>query len=884
MNSPLPHPPIPLRVTQASLNQTAFNFPRNVTNILAAIDGAVAQGSDLLCLEELTLTGYDAGDDFQKTDNRITAELLRYIAAYAHQKSPDLVISIGHPWYYADKSAGYDGGIGDERHNDALYNRLNLPFNVQSFLGQGRILAMTAKSYLFGYERGYEKRYFNEWSSSSANRVGGRFGTIEIQVPGQSEAVPFGRPILHMQTGHGAINLTHIICEEKWIASRYNQPHGTDVDYGKDSVASAIAGYVGRQGLVFVVPNASPPSSLKVGKHVHLASLASQYAEAVIDTDGLGSSGSTFAQFGYRLLVQDGKVVSYGSRLNFGRVATTTSTIAVNAASPETEARAHISVPHELQAVGQTPHAELAYQRSGKTWDDPQNLHRKVEETVRMTALWLFDYMRKTGSQGIAEALSGGADSAFNTAMVSIMVRLAVADLGVEGFCREMRHLRYKDKILQAAQEKGEEAAIQVCLGHMLTSVYMGTNNSSDATRNAARFLVKGGELDGATVTGTGGKFMERNVQDLLDFYAVVYAVENTSQIIPERKIALQTELATYLNIRPGSVTSQQLSEKAEDIRRRYPEIEGDIISAADPRHAIAYENIQARARQVLIMLIANAEGKMAIANPNLDEGRNAYATFGGDLHSGTINLNGFLPKAMQLQIMDHLFKHGLEGMDPIKGLAFILKNKPSAELQPKDEQGHVVQNDEDALQRNFEQMNRIAELMLRERTGKYHERRLNPAEVYAACQQDQCFSGVDIVSLYNMVSFSYHRWGIAQHKIHASPITPTFGENIDHQVSLRTPNLNGQDHAELTQLGIKILFGMAKQEFGEHASAAWSCDAEKAWMKRALVDEEFVEQFYSEVRAAQESKLEYDIGRLYQRVRTQGLSYVFKCKPLNLV
>ena len=483
--------------------------------------------------------------------------------------------------------------------------------------------------------------------------------------------------------------------------------------------------------------------------------------------------------------------------------------------------------------------------------------------------------MRKTRSQGIVEALSGGADSAFNSTMVAIMVRMAINDLGVEGFCTEMKHLKYGDKILEAFRKGGQEAAIDTCLSNMLTTVYMGTNNSSDETRQAARFLVEGGELDGVSVKGIGGRFMERNVQDLLEFYAVVYAVENTTIIDPVRKADLQRDLAEHLKLRPESVSPEDLKVRADQLRTRYPEIEGDIVSAADPRHALAYENIQARARQVLIMLIANAEGKMAVANPNLDEARNAYATFGGDLHSGTINLNGFLPKSTELEIMAHLYEHGLDGIEPVRGFAHILKNKPSAELQPKNEEGKVVQNDEDALQRSFDQMDEISEQMLSARTGDYQERRLNPTEVFDACASHDFFSGVDTVRLYNMVRFSYSRWALSQHKIHASPVTPTFGRNVDHQVSLRTPNLSGQDRAELAQLGIRTLFGMARKEFGNHRYA-WSPENEQLWMKHAMHDEEFVRDFESALRLGQRPDLNFDIGDLYQRTKDKGLATIF--------
>ena len=111
-------------------------------------------------------------------------------------------------------------------------------------------------------------------------------------------------------------------------------------------------------------------------------------------------------------------------------------------------------------------------------WDNPENPNRVYEETLRNTAFWLFDYMRKTGAKGVAEALSGGADSAFNSTIVAVMVNMGVKELGMQGFCDE---LGIKPK-----------ANTDELLKEFLTCVYMGTDNSSTDTLHAAEFLMNG--------------------------------------------------------------------------------------------------------------------------------------------------------------------------------------------------------------------------------------------------------------------------------------------------------------------------------------------------------------------------------------------------------
>ncbi|MGZ9097535.1 MAG: nitrilase-related carbon-nitrogen hydrolase [Micavibrio sp.] len=855
-----------LKVTQASLNQTAMDFPRNLANIYEAVRLAVEAKSDILALEELALTGYEANDDFQKTDNTLIYAHLKDIAAYAAALDPHLVISIGHPWRLNKRDLGAVPGLESERLNNPMFNRTDLPFNVQSFLSGGQIQAMTAKMFLFNDERGYEKRYFQEWSMQAANEIGGVFGTIPLEIDGR--VIPFGRPVVEIRDDarNLRLNLSHVICEERWAATRFGGAPYNDDRYEQDGVAPAISRYVGGgDGLVLIMPNASPPARLKIDKHVHLVKLASQYANAVVDTDGLGSSGSTFVQFGHRLVAQDNKLLSHGERMNFGRVATTTTTIAVKSAA--LKSASHVALAHDFKNAAGRPLGTIA-----KGWDNPANPDRHAEEVLRMTALWLFDQMRKTKSQGIAEALSGGADSAFNCVMVAAMVRLAVADLGVDGFCREMVHLHCNDDMREAAKTGGDEAAIQTCLQYMLTTIYMGTNNSSAETYNAAKFLIEG---DAAT-PGIGGKFISRNVQDLLNIYAVNFAVQDASSIPPARKAALVDAVSTYLNQGRGTSPSE-LAVQAAAIKAQFPEIE-TLISAADPRYNVAYENIQARVRQVLVMLVANVENKMAIANPNLDEARNAYATFGGDLHSGTINLNAHLPKGYQLQLMRYLCDKGLSGvMPPVKSLSLILKNKPSAELQPKGANGAVVQTDEDDLQRSFAQMDFISQKMLYARIATPDGlRRLNAGEVFDFCTKDAAFTGVSENALYNMVRLSYKRWSISQHKIHASPIAPTFGMNVDHQTSLRTPNFSGGSADELAVLGVRLIGLWAKAE----GVAIAGFDPVMA-LRRARQDENFIKVFEDGVRNKNPAlKMDSDLKTLYGELKKKGWNSIFPPLP----
>lgn len=880
-----------LKVTQASLNQTALDWPQNMANHYAAIDIAVREQSDMVLMPELSLTGYEVNDDFQRTDNNRIYSALNNIAAYARALDPNLIVSVGNPWRLQLRDVFDKVDADPDSIKNPFYDRLNLPFNVQTLIQGGAILGMTAKANLFRDERGYENRYFNEYNFRDAQQIAALmnmpalYGTFPVTAP-DGASFMFGRPLFFFtdNNDHAYIHAT-AICEEKWTAAKTDGFPHDDSRYEQLNIIPSISRYLGStDGLLLEIANASPPSRLKQDKHMHLNNLASQYASVVIDTDGLGTSGATFSQYGHRLISQDGQTISTGQRIAFGQLATTTSIVQITNADFDLRQKTHGTIIREFKAVSAQPKSQLIWniENSKGTWDNPNNPDRWKEETIRNQALWMFDYMRKTGARGIMQALSGGKDSSFNCAMVRVMVELAMNDLGVEGFCRQMPQLPYNDKILAAYKSGGKDAAVETCMENMLTAVYMGTNNSSYETWYAAKTLIDGGKFEGneGTFKGIGGKFVERNVQDLLDFYAYIFAVSDTTKIPREEKLEIMEELAAFLNASPYEHTPEHMKKWEQDLYKRYPQIER-VVSAAIPGHELGYENIQARGREVLIMLFANIERKMAVANPNLDEAYGAYATFGGDLHSGTVNWNAGLHKADQEALMEYLEDHGvLNVMDRIISLAPANKNRPSAELQPK--QGDAVtQFDEDALQGTFPQKAALARLRHHTKIQTENGARwMNVGELYNHARADQLFDSLDDNQLFNSVAYFYQRWeGPAQHKIHATPIAPTLGENVDKQTSLRTPNLSGDSKDEIAALGIDLLFKWAKED-----NLKWRCNDYAMLHQRAWQDKTFVTEFYDAIKNRNKDlkNTSFDLRGLYQKLKVDGWNKVFTPLPQN--
>jgi NH3-dependent NAD+ synthetase len=914
--------PFQMKIASASCNQTGGDWPRNVKNICKAIDMAVADGADMLCLEELGLSGYERGDDFYYSDNMKTREMLQLIADYAASKDPNLIISVGHPWYFADKSLPPQL----ERLHNPLYNIENQNFNVQSFISGGEIVAMSAKSYLFNYERGYEKRHFAQFSQRAVNEYKneygqGRDGAFPIALPEidlgngismPEKIIPFGDPVVQVGEGSKCANLYHVICHGKWVGSRFEGQAEDNSDYERDNPLAVKSNDFAIT--VAINPNASPPAANKIDKHYELDNLASRHCDVFVDTDGLGSSGSTFAQFGSRLMAQNGQIISEGVRNSFQDVAYTSQIVTV---TPPVD-------------KGHTPHAAVAHQFRDKytapvqdgpaTWE--KGPRRELEEEMRNELLWLFDYMRKNRLQGISQALSGGADSAYNATKIPLMVQLACRERGVEGFLEAMGHLKCKKKALEVLHAEGDDAAVKFISDNMLFSVYMGTDNSSLDTLRAALTLIVGGTSDKASdlhaqidaqlqamidgtqpdtkvvanvkalleankdnehvYEGIGGEFKYRNVQRLVEMYAEIYSGVNPGKLDDSREAKIRKEIAAILQTRSEDTTPDELNRRVEVLKQTFEEVSHDVLSTAREEHQIAYENIQARLRQVLIMLFSNVEHKIAIANPNLDEARNSYATWGGDLHGGMISGNAHKNKQRELDHMALLEEHGLEGVKPVRALHWANKNRPSAELQPKGKDGQVTQFDEDQLGRSFEQMDVISHYMLYDRPASQNERKNNPIEVLQKCQKHKAFDGDSIERLHDRIRLSYDKWAHSQFKIHGSAISTTYGKNVDHQSSMRTPNISAYHKPELAQMALYALDEMAKRD-GSSFEGLTGGYGLRELSQRALLDADFGAALSSKMwtPAATDGR-KMKVGTLYTHIKEKGFDDLIKPNPMS--
>src|SRR4029078_650351 len=107
--------------------------------------------------------------------------------------------------------------------------------------------------------------------------------------------------------------------------------------------------------------------------------------------------------------------------------------------------------------------------------------HQKEEEFARAVSLALFDYLRKSRSQGFVVSLSGGADSSAVAVLIHLLAQFGGGELGFDKLAAKLPHIN------SLAGLKSNGATSQKFVGKLLSCVYQFTRNSGKQTFKAAQ-------------------------------------------------------------------------------------------------------------------------------------------------------------------------------------------------------------------------------------------------------------------------------------------------------------------------------------------------------------------------------------------------------------
>ena len=566
-----------LKVAAAVVNQTPLAWDANRAHISTAIAKARAAGATLLCLPELCIPGYGCEDTFQSPSvQRTSWEVLESLTG----ETAGMIVSVGLP----------------VMHRNAL-------FNCAALLVDGRIAGFVAKRFLAGDGVYYEPRWFKPWPH-------GVRGDLEVGPDGR-DRYPIGDVFFDV----GGVRIGFEICEDAWVASR---PGASLALRGVD---------------VLLNPSAS---NFSFGKHEvrkrFVLEGSRAFGVSYVYANLLGNEAGRLIFDGGALIASSGHMLAEGPRFSFADVLVETAVVDIDATrmgqartgsfapdlAPEGAdcVRVHFVLP-TVSPEEPAPRS-AAWERGGRV---------KEEEFTRAESLALFDYLRKSRSDGFVLSISGGADSAAVASLVGLMVELGTRELGLDGFVAKLAHAK------RLAPARTNRELVHV----LLATAYQATENSSTATREAARTVAD----------AVGARFYE------LDVDAIV---------------------KRYVSLVSGAI-GRPLDWTGDDV---------------------ALQNIQARVRSPSVWLIANIENALLLSTSNRSEAAVGYATMDGDTSGGLAPIAG-IDKAWLREWLRWLEREGplVDGQGfAIPALGVVNALAPTAELRPPG----AHQTDEDDL------------------------------------------------------------------------------------------------------------------------------------------------------------------------------------------
>ncbi len=433
-----------IKVASCVLNQTPMAWESNTQNILNAIEEARRQEVSLLCLPEFCITGYGCEDYYFAHDLEVQAQrcLLDIV-----DHTQDIIVALGLPL----------------RHNNRLYD-------VACLVANKRILGFYCKQNLANNGIHYETRWFHAWppgivENTEINRINYPIGDVVFDVSG--------------------VRIAFEICEDAWIANRPGRRHyerGVDIMLNPSASHFSFHKFVTRERFVI-------DASRSFGcSYIYTNMVGNEAGRAVYDGDAMIASNGDFMVSSNRFTYEDFLITSAVIDTDYTRLS-------------QVQNFSKLPQDKNWKVLGSFdfPDVEPVIHQVAVLEPFEGGGALKEEEFARAVCLGLFDYLRKSRSQGFTVSLSGGADSSACVALCGLMVRLAEESIGLDRFKQKLSHITKIQKATTAEEITKE----------LIHAIYQGTENSSADTLESARSLAE----------SIGATFYEININGLVETY-----------------------------------------------------------------------------------------------------------------------------------------------------------------------------------------------------------------------------------------------------------------------------------------------------------------------------------------------------------------------------
>ncbi|KAF9244658.1 hypothetical protein BU15DRAFT_41723 [Melanogaster broomeanus] len=589
-----------------SLNQWALDFQGNYERIIESIAIAKQRGATMRVGPELEIPGYGCYDHFLEGDTVLHSwEVLAKILA--SEDTMGIVCDIGMP----------------VMHKNVIYNCRIIVHNKQ-------ILLIRPKMWLANDGNYREMRYFTPWMKH--RQWEDHYLPRIIQAVTKQVKVPFGDCVI--STVDTCIGVE--LCEELFTPA---SPH---ILMGLDGVE------------IFTNSSGSHHELRKLYTRVELIKEATLKLGGVyLYANQQGCDGDRLYYDGCAMIAMNGNIIAQGSQFSLNDIEVVTATIDIEdvRAHRTSRSRAFQAASSERYHRIEVPFALSSGKFGGMNEEGSLGLrvalqeakfHRPEEEIAFGPACWLWDYLRRSRTQGYFVPLSGGVDSCATAVIVYSMCRL-VAEAATRA---------NKQVILDARRIVGEPEDSsyipsdprEFC-NRIFHTCYMGTENSSAETRHRAKDLAE----------AIGSYHLDLNMD------SVVTSVRDLFVFVTGARPRFRAH---------GGTAAENL----------------------------ALQNIQARLRMVLSYIFAQLlpwvrgrqGGLLVLGSANVDESLRGYLTK-YDCSSADINPIGGISKTDLKKFIAYA-----EGAFDMPILRSFLDAIPTAELEPISET--YVQADEASL------------------------------------------------------------------------------------------------------------------------------------------------------------------------------------------
>lgn len=555
-------------------------------------------------------------------------------------------------------------------HRSTLYNCRVLVFDRQ-------ILFIRPKLFLANDGNYREMRYFTPWTRRG--ETDDFFLPRSIQkATGQSGVVPFGDAVLATRDTAVGVEL----CEELFTP---NSPH---IAMGLDGVE------------IFINSSASHHELRKLYRRVDLIKEATMKLGGIyLYANQQGCDGDRLYYDGCPLIALNGNIVAQGSQFSLDDVQVVTATVDLDDVKAARSAKSRgmqatqsrdvnggkgftrVKVDFDLgqrdilsnsnlgtQDVAQNedPDAALLSHPSSQP-DAPATevrYHSPEEEIALGPACWLWDYLRRSRTQGYFIPLSGGIDSCATAVIVFSMCRLVVEACKKGDNAQVLADVR---RICAVEDPNWVPSTPQEVANKVFVTCYMGTENSSKETRDRARDLA----------TAIGSYHIDLNMDIVVSAIVTLFA--------------LVTNKTPRFKLHGGT--------SAENL---------------------ALQNIQARLRMLLAYMFAQlvpwvrggVGALLVLGSANVDESLRGYLTK-YDCSSADVNPIGSISKTD----LKRFIAYARDAFDlPI--LHDFLTATPTAELEPIT--ADYVQADEADMGMTYDELSIFGRLRKVAKCGPY--------------------------------------------------------------------------------------------------------------------------------------------------------------------